>query len=460
MLLVVSSAAFAQQEGHVQHTEVSAATVDSGSVFHAFKKGKLDGHFRYFGMATINEGNLSDYYANAIGGGIKYETAAYKGFRMGISGFFIFNIGSSNLEEKDEITGQPNRYEIGLFDITDPNNKHDIDRLEELYITYSWKSSKLSVGAQLINTPFINEQDGRMRPTEVAGIYTYFRELKNTSVEGGYIASVSPRSTVNWYSVARSIGVYSQGINREGQKNDYAGNTSSAGILLLDVKHSPVKGLQLNLSELFVENVFNTTLLQVDYESKLGKHTKWFAGLQTVSQFAIADGGNADAMKAYYPRQNKAFTFGMRAGASGKQWESSINVNRITAQGQYLMPREWGRDPFYTFLPRERSEGFGDVTALVAQTTYRLPKARLKAGLAIGTVKMPSVYNYSLNKYGMPSYHHMNVDVRHQFGGFWHGFDLHFLYTHKWLRGDDVADRYKINKVNMGNWNLILNFKF
>jgi hypothetical protein len=27
------------------------------------------------------------------------------------------------------------------------------------------------------------------------------------------------------------------------------------------------------------------------------------------------------------------------------------------------MPREWGRDPFYTFMPRERNEGYGDVNA-------------------------------------------------------------------------------------------------
>ena len=33
----------------------------------------------------------------------------------------------------------------------------------------------------------------------------------------------------------------------------------------------------------------------------------------------------------------------------------------------FLMPREWGREPFYTFLPRERNEGLGGVNAWTCQ---------------------------------------------------------------------------------------------
>ena len=65
-----------------------------------------------------------------------------------------------------------NRYEIGLFDIEDPSNKKDIDRLEELYLKYNFKNATITVGKQLINTPFINLQDGRMRPTVVEGVWT------------------------------------------------------------------------------------------------------------------------------------------------------------------------------------------------------------------------------------------------------------------------------------------------
>ena len=113
-----------------------ANDVDSGSILGAFKGGKVQGHFRYFFMNTVNEGSLTDYYANAAGGGLRFETAKFHNFQFGISGFYIFNIGSSDMTKADPISGQLNRYEIGLFDLEDPLNKGDIDRLEEFYLKY------------------------------------------------------------------------------------------------------------------------------------------------------------------------------------------------------------------------------------------------------------------------------------------------------------------------------------
>ena len=60
-------------------------------------------------------------------------------------GFFIFNIGSSDLSKADLTTKQINRYEIGLFDIENASNKNDIDRLEELYLKYNFKKAALTL---------------------------------------------------------------------------------------------------------------------------------------------------------------------------------------------------------------------------------------------------------------------------------------------------------------------------
>jgi hypothetical protein len=45
---------------------------------------------RYFLMATDNQKGLTDYFANALGGGLRYETAPYHGFQIAASGFFCF----------------------------------------------------------------------------------------------------------------------------------------------------------------------------------------------------------------------------------------------------------------------------------------------------------------------------------------------------------------------------------
>ena len=436
-------------------------TEDTTSLLHAFKKGQMHGHFRYYFMATDNKAGLSDYYANAVGGGIKYETAPFKRFQFGVSGFFVFNIGSSDLARPDPKTNQLNRYELGLFDLEDPANTRDIDRLEELYLKYSWKQSHITFGKQLINTPFINLQDGRMRPTEVGGFYGEINDIKNTKIEGGYLYEISPRSTVEWYKVGESIGSYPPGVNPDGSKSDYGGNLESKGIGMLGVTHKFGKNLSAKAYNVYVENIFNSVLLQADYSYPLKDKSNLIAGLQYVRQNAVKDGGNENPSKTYFTKGSMSQAFGVKIGWENKRWITSLNYNRITADGRYLMPREWGRDPFFTFLPRDRNDGLGDVHAIVFKAGYIFPKLRLKTQAGFGYFDLPEVTNFALNKYGVPSYTQLNIDVRHVFEGFLKGLEAQFLFVYKGKSGSSYGnDKYIINKVDMSLWNFVLNYHF
>jgi hypothetical protein len=114
---------------------------DTTTLYKAFKYGKVNTHFRSFFMSTINAGNLSDYFAQAVGGGLRFESLTYENLQFGVGGFYFFNLGSSNLIQLDPVTNQSNRYEIGLFDVEDPSNRKDLDRLEELYLNYHFNHS-------------------------------------------------------------------------------------------------------------------------------------------------------------------------------------------------------------------------------------------------------------------------------------------------------------------------------
>lgn len=459
------------QQVFAQHQEVTEKptlwkgkekfAADSTSLLHAFKNGQMHGHFRYYFMATDNATGLTDYYANAVGGGIKYETARLSGFQLGVSGFFIFNIGSSNLAKPDPKTNQLNRYELGLFDVEDPDNKSDIDRLEELYLKYSWKKSQITFGKQLINTPFINLQDGRMRPTEVGGLYSEINDIKNTKIEGGLLYEMSPRSTVKWYGVGHSIGMYPQGVNEDGLKSDYKNNLSSKGIAMLGVSHKFHHNFSAQLYNVYTENIFNSALLQAAYSYSLENKSKLIAALQVIRQDAVKDGGNSNPSKTYFSKNAASLSFGAKLGWENERLQTSFNYNRITAHGRYLMPREWGRDPFFTFLPRERNEGLGDVHAYVLKTAYSFADAALKIQTGIGYYNLPDVTNYRLNKYGLPSYLQLNIDVRHEFAGFLKGMEAQLLFVYKAkcasVHGNE---KYVINKVNTALWNFMLNYHF
>ena len=295
---------------------------DSNSILAAFRKGSFSGHFRYFFMATQNEDGLTDYHAHAAGGGIKFESGRFRNFQVGVSGFFVFNIGSSDLSKADNRTGQMNRYEIGLFDIEDPTNKKDIDRLEELYLKYHFHHNQIILGKQLLNTPFINLQDGRMRPSEVEGLWAEIRSLKKLKIQGGYLYGMSPRSTVKWYRADESIGIYPVGVNENGSKSGYAGQLQSKGILLAGVTWEISKSWKLQAWNQWVQNIFNTALLQPEYEYSFPDKSKLFASAQLIFQQAIRQGGNPDPLKSYITTGSSSLVLGGRLGwkiANGKQ---------------------------------------------------------------------------------------------------------------------------------------------
>lgn len=454
-----------------QHQEVNekpaiwkggqSETRDTSSLLYAFKKGQLNGHFRYFYMTTDNDRLLTDYYANAAGGGIRFETARFHGFQFGVSGFYIFNLGSSDFSIPDSITGQMNRYEIGLFDHQNPSNKEEIDRLEEFFIKYNFRKSFITFGKQLLNTPFVNLQDGRMRPTGVEGIWLELHEFRQIKVKGGWLYAISPRGTNDWFRIGESIGQYSVGVNSDGIKSGYAGQLKSKGIALLGIEAKVKPWLQWQAWEMLTENIMNTVLVQADVEWPVAPGSKFFAAAQFVRQDALNDGGNAEPGKTYFEKGGKANTFGFKAGWKNRLWETSLNFNRITAAGRYLVPREWGREPFFTFMPRERNEGFGDVTAIMGKVNYQMPKTGLKGGLSLGYYRLPEVLDFRLNKYGMPSYAQLNLDLRYAFKGLLKGLDAQVLLFHKWKK-DDIHnnDKYVINKVDMTGYNIILNYHF
>jgi len=438
-----------------------AETEDTTSLLHAFKIGTAHGHFRHFFSATDNASDLQDYYANASGGGLRFESSLFHGFQVGISGFFIFNTGSSDLTKVDSQTNQANRYEIGLFDITDFHNKNDIDRLEEFFIKYSYQKTSLSFGKILVNTPMINLQDGRMRPTGVEGWWLESIISKKLRFEGGFLYGFSPRSTVDWYRGAASIGVYPTGINPDGSQSNYTNNLNSRGVLVGGLHYKLNPNISFHGWNYTIDNIMNSALLQSDIEIPVKNNRKFILGMQAIRQDAIRDGGNSDQSKTYVIKGNKSYTFGAKIGLVNKRTEITINYNRITAHGRYLFPREWGRDPFFTFMPRERSEGFGDVHTFIGRIGYQFPKIRLKANLAGGYVKLPDVRNTNLNKYGLPSYAQINADMRYSLGGVLTGVDFQLLIVHKKGVGNVYNNpRFVFNKVDMWLYNLILNYHF
>lgn len=460
-LLVVYIALGTFIQARAQEISSSPAEQDTTTLQNFLKRGRLYGQARSFVAVTVNQKGLSDYAAWGVGAGLGYETAIFlRHFQAGMGGHFVFNVASSDLAQPDPATGQPNRYEVGLFDIENPAQRRDLNRLEELFLkTYFGKKTVLTIGRQIPRSPFINPQDGRMRPTLIEGAVMDFGEWKNLSLHGEYIWRISPRSTTRWYDVGESMGVYPVGIGTNGKPGQYSGNVQSKGVGVLGATYQP-RHWNIQLWDTYVENVFNTMLLKAEWSSKPFAGKKWVMGGQYAYQHAVGEGGNADPVKAYAQPDHKSRVFSVRLGRQASRFDWFLNATRITADGRFLMPREWGREPFYTFLPRERNEGGGDVTAGTLNTFFK-PSENLKLEASGGVFLLPDIKNYTLNKYGLPSYIQVNLMATYLFGGYLKGLSGVLLLVRKDGLGETYGDaRYVLNKVNMTHANFILTYRY
>lgn len=454
---------FAQDNGTHHGVDIHHITLkpkDSTCLKDCFLKAHWEAHSRTFLMHTINEGDLKDDYALASGAGIGVLTQPVFGFQVGVSGFFIYNLMSSPIEKADSLTNTNNRYEVGLFDVEDPGNKNDLDRLEELFVKYNLSKSAITLGKININTPFLNPQDGRMRPTIEEGVWVNVNESKKIGFNGGWIWEISPRSTVQWFGLSKSMGINPSGVNTDGTKSNYFDHISSEGMAIGNVYYNPSNKLKINLWNGWLDNVMNSAMIEVNTNQELNNKTNLYQGLIFHHQDAINNGGNVDQRKTYINKGAQSNVISAQIGIKNKRTNTSVNYTHITGDGRYLLPREWGKEPFYTFMPRERNEGLAKLHAFVIKTSVNAFQNKFRTGLGYGYYSLPDVKDFRVNKYGMPSYHQINYDASYTFGGFLKGMEMKILIAYKLNAGETYNNlKFVYNKVNMVNMNFVLDFK-
>lgn len=445
--------------GQVEEADsLNSAQVDTVSLAKTLKSGEVDFHIKSFFMSTINKGDLLNYATLASGAGIGYTTPEWKGFQARFNGFFSFQVFEQNVRIADPITGAGNRYELLLYDMNDLSNTNRLDRLEELYISYRKNRFKLTLGRQKVNSPLLNEQDNRMRPNVFSGLSAVYSGM-NTKITAMWINSVMIRGTVDWYSVEESFGVYPFGRNLYGEPSDYKGRIESKGIAMTGVQYHK-SGLTLQGWNYFTENVFNMSFLQSDYILNVGQ-VRIHTGIQGFHQFAVNDGGNTDSQRAFIHPEEKASGIGAKLGVFSGRHNVSLNFLGINDKGRFLFPREWGREILYASLARERYEGSGDMNAIVLKYDLITPVKGLFAQLGAGKVNHTNIDSFTTNKYGIPSYYHFSGMLNYKLKDYFDGVNLQLLVVNKAPQDRSLlTDRLRINRVEMWNINLVLDYRF
>lgn len=422
------------------------------------KKGTFDFHTRSFFMGTRNKGLLTDYHTLASGAGVGYYSPNFRGFSVGMSGFFVFRLWQHNVDLPDISTNATNRYEIALYDMNDFENGKDLDRLEEIFIDYRFRKSKITWGRQKFNSPFLNEQDNRMRPNLFNGFYAN-QASEKTQLHLAWFYAVTMRGTVDWYKLKDSYGVYPFGRSPFGTPSNYKGQTNSKGIGVLGIQHKPTASSRVDFWQYVNENVFALSYLSV-FKDVVYKKQHFSFGFQGYYQQAIGNGGNPDIRKAYILPNEKSWGLGSSMVLKKKKYEWSLNHLSMGGEGRFLFPREWGREQFFASLPRERFEGSGNILALTAKMKYAYADSASMFHTGMSWVKHADLTNYAKNKYGMPSYFHWVVGYDYFLKGYWKGLSFRFLIVHKAaVSPESVSDIYRINRVDLWHFNAIIDYR-
>lgn len=482
------------------------------------KSHKIGFQSRYFFMNTNNYAIASsDFYANGLNNSLSYRSAnllyllnklkenppPFSSLTIQVEYSHLSNLSSSNFSTN-------NRYEIGLFDIKQPSLK-SMGQITDLNVTGKFKKIEFQLGRFIPQNPFINAQDGRLRPTYIQGArLTYghdFLPLRlNLIASLGIANQFLVRGSNEWSSINQSVGIYPIGVNTIGKAVSYLNSVNSNNLLFFpslhisksnetyigtiatfidSIKLSKATENSLNYNLVYLNSLFTTHLVELKGSLQINrkihrfrgsygliytKYTSFSYGLMWIHQNSIAPISEINYID--YQANSNVFSalFSLRKHDLSWDYQITAAATRITKDGRYLMPREWGRDPFYTFMPRERNEGFGDLTALTLEAKIDrsfypnfINLKRLSFTLGCGNYQLPDVKDYFFNKYGMPSYQQLNTILNFQFAQNKnpHNLSIQLWYVQKFNSGNTYNQlNYELNKVNMLQINIIVNYYY
>lgn len=436
----------------------SHSSEPSKSLSDFLKKGELNFHSRTYLMSTLNEGNENDFFTLAMGTGVNYKTPSFYGFQIKAGGHLSFRLAEYNLIDSETGRWTRNRYEKALYDINNPNNKYNLGSLDEVYLSYENKGLSFKLGRQTYETPLLNKNYNRLRPNFFQGISTQYK-TENLIFSGAWFISEAVRGTMNTYSIANSYGVYGQGTHPDGSRNNYHGNITSLGVGVFGIQYNR-KNWKNQVWNHLGENVFNTTFFQSDYSLNRDK-TDYLFGVQGFYQTALNNGGNVNPALAYMTKGEQTFALGAKLGATfNQQHEISFNYLGISDEGRFLFPKEWGREQFYASQTTELFEGYGGVNAYVLRYRYFSKDKKHVSKVSAGIIDQPSISNLRLNKYGLDNYYHFLMEHKYHFENYFKGLSLRFIATYKMEMNDEImTSAEKLNKVNMINLNLVIDYK-
>jgi len=260
----------------------SVKSVDDLSTM--FSEGKTSGQIRMFYVdRNIYAATPIHRNSTAIGGHLKYETAAYKGLSLATAFYTTQEIATFN------------------YSVVDPSllgtNLNSYSIIGEAYVNYDMSAfgtkSVAKLGYQRYDTPMIGSDDARMIPNTFEAYKLTNNDIKNLSLQLSQVMSVAYGSFSTIYSggILGATAGYSEQDTGTGTYSNIGTATvgkSTNGITNLQAKYK-AKNFHVTISDDYAWDLYNTLYVDagVSWNCMLNKDVKPFVKGQVIKQNSV-----------------------------------------------------------------------------------------------------------------------------------------------------------------------------
>ena len=416
---------------------------------------KVEGAAQSRYMRTQNRGDLADFSIWVTHTRFNADYKINKWLSAGFQYNFLVHSGTDGIDP-DPITGSGPIYEGNLWNRRLMTGSSELS-LPQIFIQASFDKHTITVGDFIWNTPAINGEPWPF-PNALEGVRWQYESDKLRLQLAG-VTAISSRFSGEFENVGDAIGIAGVGRDVFGNPSGYRGNTESDFIVVANASFPLGEKLSMDIWNYYVDNVTTTLLLEPTFKLEDKGYT--FKAMY-IYQSKVGRGGN-DLQNLAYQFDGQSSYLGLRVEKDWNNNQLQFNFSRIGSEGRLLLPREWGKEPFYTFQRRTRIEGLANVTALMLryQKKWEQPKNNFRLYSSLGQQWTPDVTNPAENKLNLPSHLHWDVSGRYELNGYLKGLALEVLAAYRWLVEDIGNDQLAlINRANFFHLDVMLSYGF
>ena len=245
-----------------------------------FSEGKASGQVRMFFVDREYQGtanNTTHRNATAIGGYLKFETAAYEGLNLATA-FYTTN-GAFLKSPKTDYT----QVDMTLLG---PDNE-DYSMIGELYAQYTRGNTTLKLGRQKLDTPMAGSDDARMLPNLFEAYLLINKDIPDTTIIAGHVTRFAQGtfgrvynhsiyrdpttssgskllSATSGYSYVDSLDQAGDFVNA----GKYAVGENTKGVSVVSATYTGVENLKVQLWDYYAHDILNAIYGEANYSWK------------------------------------------------------------------------------------------------------------------------------------------------------------------------------------------------